>query len=242
MPNRTVVMSVLAVGALGPSILCGQVRRDAQLWSEVDLSGSLTPKLSLTLLAVDRTSMQLKNPQLGGVGLLADWRATSFAIVSAGYIYAGIPNTGPGYTVHVPLAAVTLARGLGRWSFKERSRGERLYRLPGQPWRYRQKVEIGYQVYSRVRIFVNDEAFFDFVQARWNQNRAQAGFGLSLNRAVALDLYYLQRNTISAPTSTKAAGLTLRISLGSLRAQRNSVFTQKGKLPLIRPSRCMWRD
>ena len=189
---------------------------DVEFWSELDLNAKISNAASLTILGIDRSSLQLANPQLGGLGIVADDRVNSFLTLSAGYIYAGLPNTGKGYTVNAPLAAVSLGRGFGRFALRERSRGERLYSIPGNPYRYRQKLELAYKVAPKIQIFANDEVFYQFGLDRWNQNRAQAGLTRTLNRQLAIDLFYLQRNTQSQPKSTRGLGLTVHLSLAAI--------------------------
>jgi hypothetical protein len=171
--------------------------------------------VALTALGVDRSSVQLANPQLGGIGVVADFRANSLLTFSLGYIYAGLPNTVKGFTVDAPLAAVTLGRAFGRWSIRGRSRAERLYGIPTEPYRYREKIDVSYALVPRLHLFANDEDFYQFGINRWNQNRAQVGFNKVVNDALSVDLFYLQRNTTSQPKATKGLGVTVHLLIGS---------------------------
>ncbi len=212
----------IGFGVLEMVLLHGVARAesDVQFWNELDIGTKLTDTVSITLLSVVRTSLERPNPQLGGVGVAADFHATRWLTVSAGFIYAGLPNTGPGYSVRLPLASVSLGRRFGRWSMLERSRGERLCGIPGSPYRFRQKAEVGYELTPRLRLYVSDEAFYQTGIDEWNQNRAQAGVSRRFGDALSLDLFYLQRNMRSQPKTSRVVGATAHISLGSVRRRR----------------------
>jgi hypothetical protein len=213
---RSAVTALILLGFVAACRGSAQVKADVEFWSELDVSAKLSDSIALTMFGLDRSSLQLANPQLGGVGVVADFRANNLLTFSLGYIYAGLPNIGKGFTVDAPLAAVSLGQAFGRWSIRERSRVERLYGVPGDPYRYREKVDISYAVLPRFHLFANDEVFYQFGIDRWNQNRAQVGFNRVINEAVSVDLFYLQRNTASEPKNTKGLGATVHLSFSSI--------------------------
>ncbi len=213
--RRAVAGSLL----LGCVAACGgsaQVKSDVEFWSELDVSAKLSDSMALTVLGVDRSSVQLANPQLGGAGVVLDFRTNRLVTFSLGYIYASLPNTGRGLRVDAPLTAVSLGRAFGRWSVGERNRGERLYGVGREPYRYRQKVDVSYAILPRLHLIANDEAFYQFGINQWNQNRLEAGFHQALNDALSVDLFYLQRNTVLEPKTTKGLGVTVHLSSSSL--------------------------
>lgn len=187
---------------------------DTQFWTELDVAAQLTRSVSVTLLATNRLSLDLPNPQLGAGGVVVDLRANRAITLSVGYLCANLPHTGQGYAAQLPLAAISAGRRFGRWSIQERSRGERLFGIPGAPYRFRQKVDAGYQLTPRLRVIASDEAFYQTGVDRWSQNRLQAGVRQTLTRAVSLDLVYLQRSTLSQPKTTRALGITAHVALG----------------------------
>jgi hypothetical protein len=202
--------------------------QDWQMWNEVDVAARLAPGVSLTVPLVIRDSFHLSNPQLAGAGPIFDFDFGSHLTLTGGYLFVALPVTGPGYSVHVPLAAVTARASRGRFRFSERNRAEGLIGLPGSPIRYRNKVSIEMALAEgRWVPFLNDEAFYDFSKSAWTQNRLQAGLTRRLSPALALSAFFLERSSAKTdPTSTHAVGVSLAIRLNS--QDRNS---QKRKIP-----------
>jgi hypothetical protein len=199
-----------------PCVLRAQVRgSDVEVWNEVDISGALTSRATLTVPLVIRDSFQLDNPQLAGVGPILDVELTKHLTVTGGYLFVALPRTGSGYDAHVPLAAVTLRQTLGKIRMQDRNRAEKLFGIPHDPIRYRNKlvVDLGSED-DRWRPFVSDEVFYDFSQSLWSQNRAQIGLGRQMTPQLRLDGFFLERSVHkSDPTSTHAIGVALEIRL-----------------------------
>jgi hypothetical protein len=192
---------------------------DWQVWSEVDVIAQLSDRLNVTVPLVIRDSFGLANPQLAGLGPVFDFSLTRFISVSGGYLFVSLPEIGPGYAVHVPLAAITLREAWRRFHFSDRNRAERLIGLPGSPIRYRNKLAIERPVGSgRFTPFVSDEVFYDFTQSEWTQNRLEIGVGTRLNRPLKLDTYYLEHSAHkSRPLSVHAIGVTLEIQIAKVK-------------------------
>ena len=168
---------------------------------------------------VIRSSFNLANPQLAGLGPVFDVSVAKFVIVTGGYLFVTLPKTGPGYSVHVPLAAVTLRQTWHHLRISDRNRAEALIGIPHSPIRYRNKlaVDLGLPS-SRVNPFISDEVFYDFEQSAWTQNRLAVGAGIRLNPRLGLDLYYLERSAHKTlPSSVHALGLTLEIHIKTLK-------------------------
>ena len=132
-----------------------------------------------------------------------------------GYLFVALPQTGPAYDVHVPLAAVTIREDFGRFRLQDRNRAERLIGIPHSPVRYRNKLVMDLPSPSeRWLPFMSDEVFYDFSQSLWSQNRLQAGLGRQMNKQLRLDVFYLERDAHkSHPSATHAIGLTLEVRL-----------------------------
>jgi hypothetical protein len=188
---------------------------DVESWNEVDVSAPLSARATLTVPFVIRDSFQLPNPQLAGLGPIVDLSVEKHLTVTAGYLFVALPQTGPGYYVHVPLAAVTLREDFGHFRLQDRNRAEGLIGIPNSPIRYRNKLVVDLPSPSeRWLPFLSDEAFYDFSQSLWSQNRFQAGLGRQINEQLRLDVFYLERDAHkSHPSATHAIGVTLEVRL-----------------------------
>jgi hypothetical protein len=185
------------------------------MWNEVDVSAPLNGRATLTVPLVIRDSFQLPNPQLAGLGPLVDVAVAKHLTITAGYLYVVLPNSGPGYDVHVPLAAVTIREEIAHFRLQDRNRAEGLIGIPGSPIRYRNKLVIDLPSFSEGWLpFLSDEILYDFSQSLWSQNRFQAGIGRQLNDQLRLDMFYLERDAHKArPAATHAVGITLEVRL-----------------------------
>lgn len=200
---------------LSTSMLFGQAHPgpDVELWNEIDLSSPIAHRVALTVPVVVRDSTSLADPQLLGVGPLVDFAVLRHVTITGGYLFASLPNTGTGYRVNVPLAAVTLRAKLARLEMSDRSRAEGLIGVPHDPIRYRNKLVLDAPFDSgRWRPFLSDEAFYDFSKSAWSQNRFQAGLGRELSPRLRLDVFYMERNARQGnPTASHIIGTTLQI-------------------------------
>ncbi len=211
----TMAFAMIAATGRGENIRAS----DWQVWSEADIVAEISSRVNLTVPMVVRNSFELPNPQLAGLGPVFDFALTNLVTVTGGYLFVILPQTGSGYNVHVPLAAITLNESWRRFRFSDRNRAEKLIGLPGAPIRYRNKFVIERSLASGRWIpFVKDEAFYDFSQSSWTQNRLEAGTGIRLNPLLHLEAYYLERSARkSHPNSVHALGLTLEIYVRTLK-------------------------
>ncbi len=185
---------------------------DFEAWSEVDIYLPLSGRLNLLCPATIRVSDTLRNPVLVGFGPSLNIAVTKRVLITAGYLYVDVPHIGSGFKVNVPLAAITLSRTFSRWEFSDRNRGERLYGLPSNPFRYRNRVGGQFRFDEKWRLFASDEIFYDFGASSWNQNRLIAGIATTVNPYVTVDLFYLRRTVQSAPPgTTDGVGITLEL-------------------------------
>jgi hypothetical protein len=188
---------------------------DTEFWDEMDISVGLSAKTTLTIPLVVRTSVSLADPQLYGFGPFFDVALTKHLTATAGYLFVALPRTGVGYKANVPLAAITLRGLVGRLQVSDRNRAEGLIGIPRDPIRYRNKLVLSLPLAQGKWLpFLSDEAFYDFSQAAWSQNRFQVGIGREIQERLRLDVFYLERNVRqSRPTATHAIGTTLELKL-----------------------------
>jgi hypothetical protein len=190
---------------------------DIESWSEVDFYISITDRYNVLLPATVRASDTLQNPVLWGLGPSLNIVLNKDILLTTGYLYANLPHTAGGLMVHVPLAAITLSRKLDRWQFFDRNRGERLIGVPGDPFRYRNRLGVQFMASKTWHAFASDELFYDSGASRWNQNRFIAGVSTALNRAITVDLYCVQRSLYGVlPGQTYGLGVTLGVHVNTL--------------------------
>lgn len=189
-----------------------------QSWNEVDLAANFK-RANFTLPMVVRLDTNLANPQLAATGLLVDVRVGRHFTLTPGYLFADLPQSS--LQVHVPLLAGTVGWGVGRFSFADRNRVEKLYGYGTEPVRYRNRVLVdkAFGASRRWHAFASDEIFWNLSNATWNQNRLQVGGGARLSRMASLDVYYLQRNANGGAATTRVLGTTLRILLRPARGE-----------------------
>jgi Protein of unknown function (DUF2490) len=188
---------------------------DGQSWCEVDVSTRLTSKATLTVPIVLRNGFSLPDPQLFGIGPLVGIALSKHVTITTGYLFVELPNTGPGYAVHVPLGAITLRQKVGDVHLSDRNRAEALIGLPQSPIRYRNKLVLSFPFANeRWLPFLTNETFYDFSKSYWSQNRFQAGIGRQVSSRTRFDLFYMERSVHrSHPTASHIIGLTLEIKL-----------------------------
>ena len=186
--------------------------QDFQQWNEIDLTASWR-KADFLIPLLARTDSSLPNPQLAATGVLADVRLPLHLTLTAGYLFADLPQAS--YKVHVPLIALTPTFHLGRLTIADRNRFEKLVGYPTDPVRYRNRllVDCPFGPRERWHVFTDDEIFFNLTAADWNQNRFQAGGGARLSQRLDLDVYYLQKNPAGNAPVTHVLGTTLTIGL-----------------------------
>lgn len=219
--HRCFVFLLLLTTARGA--LAGKApSRDIEGWTEVDLSARLGHKATVTVPCVLRSSTELSNPQLAGIGPILDLALTSYLTLTGGYLFVAFPEIGPGYNVNAPLAAVTQRASAKHLAFADRNRVEVLSGIPHNPVRYRNKLVISLPSPSpRWQPFLSDEAFYDSSQSRWSQNRFQAGIGYQATERLRIDGFYLERSVQhAAPSASHVLGLTFEVRLRPLTRRR----------------------
>jgi len=200
---------VLLLFVLGP----GSARAQSpQFWPEIDFSIT-RGHINLLVPSLVRLDPTAANPQFVATGAVGTAAFGSHLSVSAGYLFADLPQKSA--VAHVPLVAVTPILSAHRWSISDMSRFERLISYSNQPYRYRNRAGVDYALGKdrRVHIYAVNEYFVNLSTASWNQNRAQVGIGLSANRYSRFDLYYLQRSAPGgAETPVIGTVLTIRFN------------------------------
>jgi len=191
---------------------------DTQLWTELDVNGTLSTHFSITGIGQLRLSESLSNPTLtaGGADLTyknGDWS------LSAGYRHQLTGNRQgetPNIT-QVTLLMTTYAHHIGKNTIAFRCRVENTITASSNPWRLRLRGE-----YRRSTdglgpisyLYVNDEIFYQFSEREWFRNRFQAGTNLRLSKHTELRLYYQRQDSEnSKPGAINALGVLAAVTL-----------------------------
>jgi len=223
LPWRSTLLAsaVLAAGAAAAASAEAQAVKSAdnQLWSEIDVSAQVAARLALTATVVDRQGDGLPNPTLWGGGLTGDLRLSPNWSIGAGAyeVQARSAVSGGRLNATLPLAYITADGSAGGFHVSDRNRIEDEVGLPGDPWRYRNRlmVERPLHIALPIRsIFVSDEVFYDFGQRRLSRNRAQVGVTLTPVGPAALQLYLMRQDDAFAhPSGLNILGLTLKVEI-----------------------------
>lgn len=195
---------------------------DTQLWTEVDVTGSLATNTTITGIARVRLSESLPNPTLASPGVDLNYEAGRWT-VSAGYRYDATaqrePETIDGKTVKI--SQVALLMGKRAWQFGRNTLALRLrlddtINASSNPYRARIRLEYRWATEGPhwvSYLFTNDEAFYEFEDQKWFRNRFRAGANLKLSKRTALQVFYQRQDSNnSTPGAINALGLTADVS------------------------------
>jgi hypothetical protein len=215
--TRTPLLALLLALAASPAS-ASSLTDNAQAWGEIDVAASFAPGWRVTALSVLRAGQALPNPALWGGGAIAD-RKLGDLTLSAGDIEVVVRNSvsGDRLDVNVPLAAISYGWKWAGFEVSDRNRFEDLIGVPGDPWRYRNRVDIEHPVTGLgpvSAIFANEEVFYDFGARQWERSRAQIGLALTAAPDAELRIYYLrQDDRFARPRTINALGLALILDL-----------------------------
>jgi hypothetical protein len=208
---------LLAIFAASPAV-AADLAANPQFWGELDVSADLAPDWRLTALSVAREGDALPDPTLWGGGAILDRRFGDLT-VSLGDLAVAVrgPVSGASLDVDVPLAAVSYARRIGGFEVADRNRIEDLIGVPGDPWRYRNRLSVERPVSGLgplSSIFASEEVFYDLQAHDWSRSRAQIGVAIAAAPHTELRLFYLRQDDRSGlPRAVNALGVTLAFDL-----------------------------
>jgi hypothetical protein len=184
---------------------------DTQLWTELDVTGPLYDKLTITGVGQLRLSDTLSNPTLTAAGVDVNYKEGPWAF-TLGYRHqvTGHETYDPTVTQVVRLSA-THAWTIDRSKILVRFRVEDTITASSNPWRLRLRGEYrwapeGWGVVDY--LYANDEVFYKLENNEFFRNRFQAGTNLKLTKRTDLKVYYQrQDDLVSHPGAINALGL-----------------------------------
>ena len=190
---------------------------NAQLWTEIDGIAQITQRVDVTGAVYGRAAEGFPTPELSAASLAVDLTIRG-TILTAGDLEARIRSVSRLATnVNLPFVSATFLVPVGPAIVSDRNRLERIYGVPGSPFRYRNRLTAelpvaGGSAFTAVE--VSDEVFYDVSRHRWTRNRAQASTVWQVGRHSELLVYLLdQRDVIASPHDLHVLGLTLRFKL-----------------------------
>lgn len=195
---------------------------DAQLWTELDVTGPLTTNTTITGIGRLRFSESLPNPTLSSLGVDLNYKVGSWTL-SAGYRHELTPERPEenvdGRNVEITQVALLMAKyakSFGRSALVFRFRLDDTINATSNPYRARIRAEYRWapeQIRWMSYVFVNDEVFYEFQDQEWFRNRFRAGANLILSKRTTLDVFYQRQDSNnSTPGAINALGLTAAIN------------------------------
>jgi len=99
-----------------------------------------------------------------------------------------------------------------------RSTYEYRMRAPANTWRYRAALifekDLPKKFIPKAKFFFGDEVFYDSATKKFSRNRFNVGIGKTLNKNLAVDVYYMRQNDgFSRPGDLNVIGITWRVKL-----------------------------
>lgn len=174
---------------------------DREWWNQVSVQGQASEKLQWraeveTYLGDDMTDLYHVHEDLS-----LTWAARPWLDLTAAYREVQESKDDEDTREHRPHVAATFKGDWADWDFASRNRME--YRLRDDDedgWRYRNRMRATAPVVwdrLHMRPYLEDEIFYDFVDAEISQNRVTAGVSFRAARGLDIEVYYRMRDARS---------------------------------------------
>ena len=211
-----------AVLALPLATWAGTGVPDTQLWNELDVTGPLATKTTITGIAKVRFSESLPNPSLTALEADVNHKVGDWWL-AVGYRYDATPDRAEEVVDHksVKISQSVKLFGSRSWRFGRNTLGLRLRldsTLDASSNPYRARVRFEYRRATEglswmSYLFTSDEVFYEFQDQAWYRNRFRAGANLVLSERTDLQVFYQRQDSNnSTPGAINALGLTLDVT------------------------------
>jgi len=195
---------------------------DAQLCTELDVTGPLTTNTTITGIGQLRLSESLSNPTLTALGAELNYKLGTWTL-SAGYRHEVTPERPAedieGREVKVTQVALLMAKyakRFGRSTLAFRFRFDDTINATSNPYRLRIRAEYRWateEIAWMSYIFASDEVFYGLQDQGWYRNRFRIGANLILTKRTRLDVFYQRQDSNnSTPGAINALGLTAAVN------------------------------
>lgn len=225
--TRYFLCGPLALGIAGlgasPGSWAGTGVPDAQLWTELDVTGPLTSHTTITGIGQLRLSETLSNPTLTALGADLNYMVGTWTL-SAGYRHELTPDRAEenieGRNVKITQVALLMAKyakRFGRSTLAFRVRFDDAINATSNPYRIRIRAEYRWateELSWMQYVFTSDEVFYGLQGQGWYRNRFRIGANLILTKRTTLDVFYQRQDSNnSTPEAINALGLTATVNL-----------------------------
>ena len=212
----------LVLAVVPPVVWAGTGEPDAQLWTELDVTGPIATNTTITGIAKVRFSESLTNPTLtsGEVNLnhkIGDWN------LGIGYAHELTPQR-PEESIDgkdVKVTQVVRVFGTYAWRWERNTLSLRLrlddtLNASSNPYRARVRLEYRWATAGlswMSYLLASDEVFYEFQDQQWYRNRFRAGTNLVLTERTDLQVFYQRQDSNnSTPGAINALGLTVDVT------------------------------
>lgn len=189
------------------------------MWTEVQLSVQLKPKMDLVLIGVTRFGRNISRPVNERIGGGVSFKLGKYVTLLPFYLHvASQPTMNSHSTEERITLEATIKFPAGRFTIGDRNRLEFHLHNPRPNFtQYRNRLQLEHPVeLGKVKFtgFVADEVFYDSIAAAWIRNRVYLGMSRRVNKHFTLDLYYVRQNDSHAhPGDINALGTTFKFHL-----------------------------
>ena len=213
----------LLIAGFGCATALGQTtrpaRKDAQVWTEVQLSVPLAQKIDFVLIGVTRFGRNVSRPVNERIGGGVSFKLGKYVTFLPFYLHVASQPTKSSHSTEERITLeATIKFPVGRFTIGDRNRLEFHLHDPRPNFtQYRNRVQVEHPVKlgkAKFAGFVADEVFYDSIARAWIRNRLYLGMSRQVNQHFTLDLYYVRQNdSHSHPGDIHAVGTTFRFHL-----------------------------
>lgn len=192
---------------------------DIQSWNDIQLTVPLNKSFDFYTAVTMRFGKNVSRLNDGRFAIGLVWKPTKSLSIMPFYWNIQARNARSQFRQEHRLA---LRIGY-RFPFKSfgllhRSQFEKRMRPPADSWRYRGMLtfekDLPKKFIPKAKFFFGDEVFYDSSTKKFSRNRFSIGIGKTLNKNLAVDVYYMRQNDgYSHPGDLNTIWVTWRVKL-----------------------------
>lgn len=192
---------------------------DIQSWNEIQLTAPLSKKLDFYTAVTMRFGKNVTRLTDGRFAIGVVWKPTKAFSVSPFYLSVRARNSRGQFRQENRFnLRATYRFPIKSFGLIHRSTYEYRMRAPENTWRYRAGLtfekDLPKSFLPQAKFYVGDEVFYDSGLNKFSRNRFTIGVNKTLNKNLALDVYYMRQNDgYSHPGDLNVIGLTWRVKL-----------------------------
>lgn len=209
----------LVLTVAGVRVVRAQDDEDFQSWNDLQVTIPINSRFDFFLQTTGRVGRNITRFNEGRVGAGLVWKVSKAFSVSPSYLYISARNTAGEFRIeHRYNLRGTYKFPIKSFGLSHRSLYEYRQRPSGNSWRYRPSLtfekELPEKFMSNAKFFVTEEPFYVSTTGKFSRNRFSLGISKTLNKHLALDVYYLRQNDgFSHPGDLSVIGTSWKIKL-----------------------------